>query len=282
MKEAQSDYLVLTSGKSEDKAVEAVLDVFRDEEKRHTYYQFFGELQDIYDIISPDAFLRPYLEDFETLAGMYRILKEAYEPGVVIDKELSEKTQQLVREHTKSGKIGLALDIFEIDEDTLRKIEESRAPDTKKVFNLLKSIGKVVREYGHEKPYLLSIGERAEIVAHLYKERQKDTQQTLDELKDLIKEINDAQKEEKEKRISSEAFSVYWLLRNKGIVQPEEKAVQIKQVLDEFPHWRKSERHERRVKQAFYNILLKAGVKDVSEVTRIAQDIMRVLKGGEA
>jgi len=281
LEKAQSEYLVLTSGKSKDKAVEAVLEIFRDEEKRHKYYQFFKEVQDIYDIVSPDAFLRPYLKDFEMLAEMYRIVKEAYEPGIPIDKELSEKAQQLVREHTKSGRIGLALEIFEINEDTLRKIEESKAPDTKKVFNLLKSIEKIVREWGIEKPYLLSIGERAEIVAQLYKERQKNTQQTLDELKDLIEEINDAQKEEKKKNLSTEAFSIYFLLRREGIAHPEEKAVQVTQVLDEFPHWKKSERHERRVKQALYNILLKAGVEEISEVTRIAQDILRVLRGGE-
>lgn len=281
LEKAQSEYLVLASGKSEDKAVEAVLEIFRDEEKRHKYYQFFKEVQDIYDIVSPDAFLRPYLKDFEKLAEIYRMVKEAYEPGIPVDRELSEKTQQLVREHTKSGRIGLALEIFEINEDTLRKIEESKAPDTKKVFNLLKSIEKTVREWGIEKPYLLSIGERAEIVAHLYKERQKNTQQTLDGLKGLIKEINDAQKEEKKKNLSTEAFSVYFLLKREGIAHPEEKAVQVTQVLDEFPHWKKSERHERRVKQALYNILLKAGVEEISEVTRIARDILRVLRGGE-
>jgi type I restriction enzyme R subunit len=281
LKKAQSEYLVLTSGRSEDKAVEAVLDFFKDEKRRHEFYQFFKELQDIYDIISPDAFLRPYLEDFETLAEMYRILKEAYESGVPLDRELSEKTQQLVREYTRSGEIGLALDIFEINEETLRKIEESKVSDTKKVFNLLKSIERMVREQGDEKPYLLSIGERAERVAQLYKERQKNTQQTLDEFKDLIEEINEAQKEEKEKNMSSEIFSIYWLLKRSDVAHPYEKAFQMKQVLDEYPYWRRSEQHERKVKQSLYSILLKAGVEGVSEITKIAQEIMRVLRGGE-
>jgi type I restriction enzyme R subunit len=281
LKKAQSEYLVLTSGRSEDKAVEAVLDSFKDEKRRHEFYQFFKELQDIYDIISPDAFLRPYLEDFETLAEMYRILKEAYESGVPLDRELSEKTQQLVREYTKSGEIGLALDIFEINEETLRKIEESKVSDTKKVFNLLKSIERMVREQGDEKPYLLSIGERAERVAQLYKERQKNTQQTLDEFKDLIEEINEAQKEENERNMPSETFSIYWLLKRSDVAHPNEKAFQMKQVLDEYPYWRRSEQHERKVKQSLYSILLKAGVEGVSEVTKIAQEIMRVLRGGE-
>lgn len=280
MEEARAEYLTLTSHKSEDKAVEAVLEAFRDEEKRHQYYQFFKEVQVIYDIVSPDSFLRPFLEGFELLAEMYRIVKEAYDPGVPVDRELSEKTQQLVRDYTKVGKIGLALDIFEINEDTLRKIEESEAPDTKKVFNLLKSIEKVVREHGTEKPYLLSIGERAEIVAELYKERQKTTQETLDEVRHLIEEINDARREEKQKDMSAEAFSIYWLMRRDGVAHPEEKAIQAHQILDKYPHWRTSERHEREVKRNLYEILLKAGVEDVSAVTRMAQDIMRVLRGG--
>ncbi len=36
-------------------AVEALLEHFHDEEKRQEYYEFFRELSDIYEILSPDA-----------------------------------------------------------------------------------------------------------------------------------------------------------------------------------------------------------------------------------
>ena len=58
MAEEAQQYLGLARGKTRDKAVEAVLEYFLDEEIRHTFYAFFHELSDIYEILSPDAFLR--------------------------------------------------------------------------------------------------------------------------------------------------------------------------------------------------------------------------------
>jgi type I restriction enzyme R subunit len=77
-------------------------------------------LSEIYEILSPDSFLRPYIEEFETLARMYRIVKEAYEPGISVDREFTRKTAKLVQEHTKSGMIRSSLDTYEIDENTIK------------------------------------------------------------------------------------------------------------------------------------------------------------------
>ncbi len=186
-----------------------MLEYFRNEEKRHEYHKFFKEISSIYDILSPDRFLRPYIEDFETLARMYRILKEAYEPGISIDKEFSRKTAQLVQEYTKSSKIKFGLEVYEINENTLRKIEESKTSSTEKVFNLLKSIEKTIKDNISRTPYLISIGEKAELIARRYKERQKNTQETLEELKKFIEEINSARKEQnKTKEICPSRYSL--------------------------------------------------------------------------
>ena len=70
---------------------------FRDEEKREEYYQFFKELSSIYEIISPDRFLRDYLDDYETLSRMYKILRGNYDRGIDINKEFTRKTIELVK-----------------------------------------------------------------------------------------------------------------------------------------------------------------------------------------
>jgi type I restriction enzyme R subunit len=64
MAEAQAEYLPIPHGKSGDKAVEAVLDHFRDKEKRQEFYGFYKEDQELYEIISPDPFMRPYIKDY--------------------------------------------------------------------------------------------------------------------------------------------------------------------------------------------------------------------------
>jgi len=282
MKVAEEEYLTLIEGKTQDKAVEAVLEHFRDEEKRHEYYMFFKELSDIYEILSPDAFLRPYIEDYETLARIYRILRENYEIGIVIGKEFTRKTAKLVQEHTKSGKIKPTLDVYEIDENTLQKIEESRASDTEKIFNLLKSIDKTLSSEGKKSPYLVSIGEKAEAIAILYKNRQKNTQETLEELKKIIEEINSAKKEQLEKDMPAEIFTIYWMLKKEGFEKPDTMANQMKEVLEKYPHWRKSDKHESKVREELYRVLLQSGTTDIHKVSEIVQNILKILKGGVA
>ena len=280
IEDARKDYITLIGKKTQDKAVEAILQHFMDEEKRHEYYQFFKEISSIYEILSPDAFLRPFIADMETLTRMYKILKEAYEPGIAIDKEFSRKTAKLVQEQTKSGKIKPALEIYEINEATLRKIDESKASDTEKVFNLIKSIAKTIQDNVSRMPYLIPIGERAELISQLFKERQKNSQETLEELKRLIQEINAAKKEQAERDMPVEIFSIFWVLKKESIDQPEDKANQMRAVLAKYPHWRKSESHEREVKRELYAVLFQSGMRDTRKVTETAKNIMRVLKGG--
>jgi len=280
MKIAKENYLTLVEDKTQDKAVEAVLEHFRDEEKRHEYYKFFKELSDIYEILSPDAFLRPYIDDYETLSRIYKILRENYERGISIDKEFTKKTAKLVQEYTKSGKIKSTLDIYEIDEKTLRKIEESNASDTEKIFNLLRSIEKTVGIEGKKSPYLISIAEKAEHLAMLYKNRQKNTEETLEELKKIIDEINSAKREQIEKDMPVEIFTIYWMLKNEGFEKPEIMANQMRDVLEKYPHWRKSDKHEIEVRSELYDVLLQSGTTNIPKVSEIAQYIMKILKGG--
>ena len=58
-REGRTKYLPIPQGKSGDKAVEAVLEHFRDKESAQEFYAFFRELEELYEILSPDAFLRP-------------------------------------------------------------------------------------------------------------------------------------------------------------------------------------------------------------------------------
>ncbi len=280
MEYARSDFLQLVEGKSKDKAVEAVLEHFKNEEKRHEFYQYFREVSDIYDIISPDSFLRPYIEDYEKLAKMYKVLRSNYEPGISVDREFSRKTAKLVQEYTKSGVIKPALDVYEIDEDTLRRIEESDASDTEKVFNLIQSIRKAVKENSSKKPYLIPIGEKAETIIKMFQDRQITTKEALEELKNKVSEANSADKENQSKDLPVEVFSAYWVLKGEGIDEPEDKAKQLSEVLEKYPYWKSSDRHKRGVKQELYGILLGSGDINVKRAKEVVEQVMKVIEGG--
>jgi len=279
---AGEQYLNLISGKTQDKAVEAVLEYFRDEEKRQEFYRHFKQLSQLYEIISPDDFLRPYLDDYETLSRMFRIVRENYDRGIPVDRDFTRKTALLVQQHTTGSAIGTTLDICEINEETLNRIEESNASDTEKVFNLIKSIEKTVEQLGNTAPYLVSIAEKAELLAKLFEDRQLSTKETLEMLKKKIQEINAAQKEQAEKAMSTEIFSVYWMLKEQGISNAEELANGLQTVFATYPHWHKSERYEREIRNELYKALTQSGIEDIKRISEIVQNIIDILKTGQA
>ncbi|MCX6803697.1 MAG: type I restriction endonuclease subunit R, partial [Candidatus Diapherotrites archaeon] len=275
---AKKDYLSIIKGKKADKAVEAILKHFLNEEKRTDFYKAYDELSDMYEIISPDAFLRPYIVDYDTLSRMSRILKEAYDPSLLVDKEFARKTAKLVQEHTKVGQIKSELEIYEINEETVKKLEKSQTSDTEKIFNLLKSIEHEVLGQHQNNPYLITIGERAEMVSLLFKQRQTDTNETLQNLKDLIGDINLAKKERAEKNMSIDVFSTYWILKTGGIANAEILAKEFEKPFSELPHWKSSEEQERKVKQELYKILTTNKIP-IKKAVELGKNIVNILRG---
>jgi hypothetical protein len=98
-------------------------------------------------------------------------------------------------------------------------------------------------------------------------------------LKSLIEEINSARKEQAERNMPPEVFSIFWLLKKENIAKPEDRANEMRNVLERFPHWKTSEAHEREVKQQLYTVLLRTGIKDPLQMTELANNVMRVIRG---
>ncbi|MBC7236789.1 MAG: HsdR family type I site-specific deoxyribonuclease, partial [Chloroflexi bacterium] len=92
MAQGRTEYLPLAAGKVADKAVEAILEHFRDRDRREAFYSYFRELEEVYEILSPDPYLRTFLDDYQRLVEMYRLVRSAYEPHVPVDKSFLRKT----------------------------------------------------------------------------------------------------------------------------------------------------------------------------------------------
>jgi type I restriction enzyme R subunit len=277
METARTTYLTIPRGKTRDKAVEAVLSYFLDETLRDQFYRFSREVTDIFDILSPDAFLRPYIDDVECLARMYRMLRENYD-GVFVDREFSRKTAELVQRHTTGSEIGELTETYEIDAHTVEIIEKSRKSDIEKIFNLLKSIERTVENQTGRSPYLIQIGEKAELIIKAFKDRQNTTIQTLEDLKKLVAEILTAKQEQEKRGMSIEAFTIFWLLKNKEVRESEELANRMKEIFDKYPHWRESTGQEREVRRGLYKVLYGAGYRDTAAIREDVQKILLVLR----
>lgn len=278
MHEARREMLPLISGKPHDKAAEAVLEHFRDKEERHRFYEFFRELQDLYEILSPDPFLRPYVTDYEELVRMYRLLRSAYEPGIEVDRGLLRKTEQLVREHTETGPIGLPEGITRLDAEALARLAASEQPDAVKVFNLVKAIRTVVEEEAMVSPFLISIGERAEAIVEAFQNRQVTTREALRQLQLLIQEYGEATKVQQQTDLSPQAFAVFWALQKEGVNAAESVARRVGEALERYPLWHKSRDQERALRVTLYRFLMEAHLEP-EKVVELVDRIFKMLGG---
>jgi len=275
MEQARREYLPIVKGHTGDKAVEALLEHFRDKDRRQEFYQFFRELESVYEILSPDPFLRLFIDDYSELARFYNVLRACYERGVPVDKDFLRKTALLVQQHTDTGTIQPPDKVHRLDSDTLEQIAAAEKPPTVKIFNLLKALHDIVERDARQEPYLISIGDKAEQIAQLFEARQETTQKTLEELERLLAELRQAQQRRVETELSPEAFAVYWMLQRDGVDKAQDVAQSAATAFADHPHWQSSTHQEQEVRKSLYKALITAGVDGVVEV---AQRLMKMLR----
>lgn len=264
MAHGKEEYLRVGHGLGGDKAVEAIVEHFRDEDQRTSFQDFISELENLFEIISPDAFLRPYLNDYDRLMRIYAIVREAFHPGLDIDRSFLRKTAELVQEHTAASAPAQATKIYELTGDTLRQLVDSDAPDTVKVVNLVKLLHDTVAKERDDKPFLLSIGDRAEALAEAFRDRQLSTEDALKALTELSEEAREAEEAQVATGLAPDAFAALWYLRGKGMEKEKAETVAraAAQVFEDCPQWRRRSDQEREVRVKLHAALLRAGERD--------------------
>lgn len=264
--QARADYLGIGKGLRADKEVEAIVEHFRNEDRRTALQEFVTELENLFEIISPDAFLRPYLDDYDAVMRVAAIVREAFNPGLDVDRSFLRKTAELVQEHTATSPIRGISKIYKLSEDALEQLSLTDTPDTVKVVNLVKLLHDLVADERDAKPFLISIGERAEEIAGAFRDRQTSTKDALKALARLAKEAIDAEKAQMSTGLQPDAFAVLWYLKGKGVQESRAKAVAAAAatVFDECPQWRLRSDQERQVRIKLHAALIKAGERDSS------------------
>ncbi len=213
MREKAQQYLPLTEG-TDDKAKDRAIEHFEVKEVRETFFTFFKQLENFYNIISPDPFLHPFLEDYQALALLFGLIRTAYTEQIYVDKELTAKTQELLKTHTEGNLFELPNAVFELNETTLKEIDQSDSSDTVKVLNLRKVLRQTVANEGTAQPFLRSIGERAEAAIEAYEDRQSETQEILAEFRKLAEEYSSAARERTDVNLDNNSFAIYRELKN--------------------------------------------------------------------
>ena len=269
-------YLPFTTG-WDDKAKERAIEHFEDKDDREAFFKFFKGLQNLYDILSPDAFLREFIADYQALTILYGLIRNAYADRTYVDKELTAKTRELLKEHTESDLFELPDAVYELGADTLEKIDQSDASDTVKVLNLQKALHQTVTTEGKSKPFLISIGDRAEAITETYGNRQMATQDVLAEFRRLAEECALAARESERLSMDENTFAVYTVLRNVIEDINPEQARAVDQVFVQFPDHRWNDQQEKELRAMLYKTLRPTvGAKELIETTNKLLRLERV------
>jgi len=276
MREDAVTYLPFATG-WDDKAKERAIEHFEDKDDREAFFKFFKGVQNLYDILSPDGFLRPFIADYQALATLYGLIRNAYSDRTYVDKELTAKTRELLQTHTESHLFELPDAVYELGTDTLQKIDQSDTSDTVKVLNLQKALHRTVANEGSSKPFLISIGERAEAVTESYESRQLATQDILAEFRRLAEECSLAARESEQLGMDANTFAVYTVLRNAIEDVNPEQARAVDQVFADFPDYRWDNHQQNQLRMTLYKTLRPTvGAKDLIETTNKLLRLERV------
>jgi type I restriction enzyme R subunit len=276
----REDFLSIGKGLRADKEVEAVVEHFRDVDRRTELQEFVSELENLFEIISPDAFLRPYLQDYDALMRIYAIVREAFYPGLDVDRSFLRKTAELVQKHTTVSGLRGADEIHELTPDALAQLAESDTSDTAKVVNLVKLLHDLVADERDTKPFLVSIGEKAEEIAAAFRDRQISTEEALAALTGLSEETIGAEQAQDATGLPPQAFAVLWYLRGKGVEDEKAEAVAraAAAAFEAYPQWRLRSEQERAIRLRLHAAMIHAGQKDGSGtyVADILESLRRI------
>jgi len=247
-------YRILRPGWTDQDADKAITK-FSDPEEREQFYRFYRRLQSVYEILSPDAFLRPFIDDYRSLAELYALLRNAYSTTGYVDRELVGKTRELLRKETQSGKFEPPGAIHRLGAEELEALRQGDESPEVKVLNLRKLLAETTSKQSGSKPFLIPIGQRAEELAERYESRQVTTQQALDLFTQLAQQAVDSDAEVKRLGIDRNAYAILVAIRTIVEGVTTDNAAAINKLFEKYPDHQWNEQQKNLIRLELYKLL---------------------------
>ena len=275
MEQKAPEYISIIKRNFDDHDVDDLIEHFRDKERRKQFFKEYKEIEMLYEIISPDAFMRPFINNYTTLSAIYDVVRKAYAKKVYVDRAFQKKTSELVQKHVGTNYIQPITEFLEINEATVEFITGKKGGDGTKVINLVKSIEKIAEESSDDL-FLIAMAERAKAVQENYEDRQTSTREALDALFAEIEKNEKRKKEQAEKGFDGLTFFIYRTLLDEGVAGAEEVSGQIKTAFLGHPNWQTSEAELRELRKEV-TFAIYTEMDDLDQVARIVDNLFSLL-----
>ena len=240
------------------------------------FFKEYKEIEMLYEIISPDAFLRPFIENYATLSGIYEVVRNAYARRVYVDRAFQKKTNELVQRRIGAAMEREQTDYIVIDRSTIETIKQRLEGKATKVINLVKAIEKTAEE-NRDDPFLIALAERAKVVQESFEDRQTSTADALAELLKEIEKNEQRKKEQAARGLDGLTYFVLCKLTDDGIPNPEPVSKKVREAFAKFPNWQRSEAELRELrKQVTFAVFAKED--DMVKVTATVEALFTLLQ----
>lgn len=256
--------------------MEGIIKFAENPKDREDFFQFYHEIETLYEIISPDTFLRPYIADYLKLSKIYETIVNAKSMRPIMD--LMKKTEELVRKNVTVDGLSGTLKLQKIDENTLEALKKDDASDNSRVINLAKSLVSSIDEDREAMPFLVSIADRAGAIVEALFDRQTTTKEALTSVQKQIEEYLQAKRERSAKNMTPQTFSVYWILKQEGLKNADIVADQVGLLLKHFPNWKVNPNELRDLRAELYKVFIPAVGKE--RMVELVKYLLKILGGG--
>jgi type I restriction enzyme, R subunit len=270
-------YLRLVQRNFDDKDVDNLIEHFRDKDRRKEFFKEYKEIEMLYEIVSPDAFLRPFLDDYTTLSAIYQVVSNAYARRIYVDRAFQKKTNELVQQHIgalvaeQSDPTGLRL-----DPQTIETIKGQQGGKATKIINLVKAIQKAAEENSDD-PFLVAMAERAKAVQENFENRQSGTEETLAALLGAIERDEQRKREQVARGLNTLTFFVFERLRGKKVSHAEAVSKKVGGAFSQYPNWQRNEKDLRELRK-LVTFAICAQEDDLDKVTEIVDTLFTTLR----
>lgn len=276
MESKAPEYVGLVTKNFNDKDVDNLIEHFRDKHRRKEFFKEYKEIEMLYEIISPDAFLRQYLDDYATLSSIYSVVRKAYAKTVYVDRAFQRKTNELVQRHIDATVLERGEKFVKLDREAIETIKKAEEGKAVKVINLVKSIERTALESSDD-PFLVAMAERARTVQESFEDRQSSTDEALTELLRQIDRDQERKRAQVAKGLDGLTYFVLCKLTDEGVSNAEAVSKKVRAAFAEFVNWRQSERELRELRKKV-TFAIFAEEDDLEKVTALVDGIFTVLQ----
>ncbi len=254
-----------------------IIEYFFKEERRKELTKLYKETERIYEVLSPDEFLRDYMKNYKLLVQIYQIVYNAYNPEAErrrLQRQILKKTESLIKEEVELRNIVDSLPIYEINRDIGNLVKADKISKRVKIVNLHRSITDHIQRSIEKQPHLLSISEEVERIITQLRERQKSVETTLQDLTKLAEQIATSEEEQQKSGLSKEEYSILWTLKNSEVTKPETITEEIYQKMEEHKEWPYNQKTERALRRNLYKLLLQSTPKN--QLVKLVNNLLKV------